>query len=168
MNQVNKPNTLLKDMSLAISIIAVMLAGFAIYKSITVNLNHNPQNQYLVVDTDLLTRAYLNQVISKLKDNKDNPVQLQEEVLNKLNNLQQQLHTISKQTGKILIRKSSVLSYPDYPDNNNIDITQKVAQELNININLAKEDPATAEKKDMAKEFQHLEQATDDVGSFLD
>ena len=104
-------------------VLAVLLGGYSFYRTI---FPSHIVGGIAVVDSDRLAAAYLQEALANIQS--DSPEQSQQKLAAQLAGIQNKLDELSA-SGRIVVRKSAVLTYPPEAD-----MTEQVAAELGIKL----------------------------------
>ena len=104
-------------------LLSLLMGGYSFYRS----LYPTHANQITVVDSDRLAASYIQEALADTRAGSD-PVAVQQRLQSRLNGLQSKLDAMSAE-GRLIVRKSAVLTYPE-----SADATAQVAAELGITL----------------------------------
>lgn len=104
-------------------VLAVLLGGYSFYRTI---FPSHAAGGIAVVDSDRLAAAYLQEALANIQS--DSPEQAQQKLAAQLAGIQTKLDELAAD-GRIVVRKSAVLTYPPEAD-----MTEQVAAELGIKL----------------------------------
>ena len=100
-------------------LLSLLMGGYSFYPT--------HANQITVVDSDRLAASYIQEALADTRAGSD-PVAVQQRLQSRLNGLQSKLDAMSAE-GRLIVRKSAVLTYPE-----SADATAQVAAELGITL----------------------------------
>ena len=104
-------------------LLSLLMGGYSFYRS----LYPTHANQITVVDSDRLAAAYIQEALADTRSGSD-PAAVQQRLQGRLNGLQGKLDAMAAE-GRLIVRKSAVLTYPE-----SADATAQVAAELGITL----------------------------------
>lgn len=104
-------------------VLAVLLGGYSFYRTL---FPSRAAGSIAVVDSDRLAAAYLQEALAGIQS--DSPEQAQQKLAAQLAGIQTKLDELAAD-GRIVVRKSAVLTYPPEAD-----MTEQVAAELGIKL----------------------------------